>query len=121
MSEPSSSGPVKRAWNNTCPNCGVGALFVSRIRMAQTCTACDFDFSELDAGDGPASLMVLVYGALIVPLAFLLEKLVSPPLLVQAILWGVVMVIATLKTLRPLKALMIGWQFRIRDPEKRYF
>ena len=89
--------------------------------MAETCTACDFDFSELDAGDGPASFMVLIYGALIVPLAFLLDKLASPPLWVQAVLWGVVMVIATLKTLRPLKALMIGWQFRIRDPEKRYF
>jgi uncharacterized protein (DUF983 family) len=89
--------------------------------MAETCSSCDFDFSELDAGDGPASFMVLIYGAIIVPLAFLLESLISPPLWVQAVLWGAVMIIATIKTLRPLKALMIGWQFRIRDPEKRYF
>ena len=80
-----------------------------------------FDLSELDAGDGPASFLVLIYGAIVVPLAFLLEALFSPPLWVQAVLWGLIMLLATMKSLRPLKALMIGWQFRIHDPDKKYF
>ncbi|MAJ35776.1 MAG: hypothetical protein CBC12_11550 [Candidatus Puniceispirillum sp. TMED52] len=121
MLEGSPIGPVRRALNNTCPNCGEGSLFTSWLRMAPSCSSCDFDFSELDAGDGPASFLVLIYGALIVPLAFLLEVLASPPLWLQALLWGVVMLIATIKSLRPLKALIIGWQFRIHDPDKKYF
>lgn len=114
------SGPMARALHNKCPNCGDGALFSSHIGMARRCSSCDFDYTELDAGDGPAFLLVFVYGALIVPLAFLLEILISPPLWFQAVLWGVVMTIATLLSLRPIKAIMIGYQFRIRDPEKRF-
>ena len=115
------SGPVRRALRNTCPNCGKGELFTSWLKMVPSCSFCHFDLSELDAGDGPASFLVLIYGAIIVPLAFLLEVLASPPLWVQAVLWGVVMLLATWKSLRPLKALMIGWQFRIHDPDKKYF
>ena len=115
------SEAIRRAWHNTCPNCGKGALFQSRLKMVETCEVCGFDLSVLDAGDGPASLLVLFYGALIVPLAFLAESLFAPPLWAQAVFWGAVMLVLTLKTLRPIKTLMIGWQFRHFDAEKRFF
>ena len=67
MKKESPSGPVRRALRNTCPNCGKGALFTSWLRMAPICTSCQFDLSELDAGDGPASFLVLIYGAIVVP------------------------------------------------------
>ena len=121
MKQESPSGAVRRALRNTCPNCGKGVLFTSWLRMAPVCSSCQFDLSELDAGDGPASFLVLIYGAIVVPLAFLLEALFSPPLWVQAVLWGLIMLLATMKSLRPLKAIMIGWQFRIHDPDKKYF
>ena len=61
-------------------------------------------------------------GAIIVPLAFLLEVLASPPLWVQAVLWGVIMLLATAKSLRPLKPddwLAIRTMIRMKFLERR--
>ncbi|XDZ65085.1 DUF983 domain-containing protein [Alphaproteobacteria bacterium LSUCC0684] len=113
----SDHGPLRRALNNTCPGCGQGKLFQGRIALVAECDTCGLDIGRYNAGDGPATLLIFVYGALIVPLAFVLESLLSPPLWVHAVLWGLVMLAATLLSLRPAKAFMVALQYRFQTPE----
>lgn len=103
--------------NGTCPDCGQGKLFLGHLKVAETCGHCGLDLSRYSAGDGPASLLIFVYGAVIVPLAFVLESFFSPPLWVHAVVWGLVMFGLTMVSLRPAKAIMIALQFRLDTPE----
>ena len=61
--------------------------------------------------------LIFIYGALIVPMAFVLETLLSPPLWVHAIVWGLVMLGATLLSLRVIKAVIVAKQFEFQTPE----
>ena len=108
---------AKIALKGVCPRCAKGELFKGPFSIAKKCNNCGLDFSRYAAGDGPASFMIFIYGALIVPLAFLLESLIAPPLWVHVIVWGGVMLVATLLSLRPLKAGMVALQFRLQTPE----
>jgi len=111
------SGPLRRAMTGTCPGCGQGKLFQDRIALVAECEDCGLDIGRYSAGDGPATLLIFVYGAIIVPLAFVLESLLSPPLWVHAVVWGGVMLAATLVSLRPAKAVMVALQYRFQTPE----
>lgn len=106
-----------RALNGTCPDCGQGKLFLGHLKVADTCAHCGLDLTRYNAGDGPATLLIFVYGALIVPLAFVLESFLAPPLWVHAVVWGLVMLGLTMVSLRPAKAIMIALQFRMDTPE----
>lgn len=110
-------GPIRHALDGFCPGCGQGKLFRGWASLQVSCSACGLEYARLNAGDGPASLMIFVYGSLIVPLAFGLELMLAPPLWVHAVLWGVVMLAATMVSLRPIKAVMIGLQYRHQTPE----
>jgi len=92
-------------------------LFLGHLKVADTCENCGLDLARYNAGDGPATLLIFVYGAVIVPLAFVLETLLAPPLWVHAVVWGVVMLALTMLSLRPAKAIMIALQFRFDTPE----
>jgi len=108
---------MRRALNGTCPDCGQGKLFQGKIAMVDQCEHCGLDIARYNAGDGPATLLIFVYGALIVPLAFVLEVLVAPPLWVHALVWGLVMLAATLVSLRVIKAIIVAKQFEFQTPE----
>lgn len=70
MSTPS---PVIAGLRLRCPRCGQGRLFRSYLKFADRCAACDADFALEDAGDGPAVFVMFLVGALVVPLAFILD------------------------------------------------
>lgn len=108
---------MRRALRGLCPDCGQGKLFKGRVALTDQCDHCGLDFTRYSAGDGPATLLIFVYGALIVPLAFLLENLLAPPLWVHAVVWGLVMLVATLLSLRVIKAMIVALQYRFQTPE----
>lgn len=56
-----------------CPNCGRGPLFESYLKLAPRCASCGASFAIADAGDGPAVFVIFIVGALVVPLAFILD------------------------------------------------
>lgn len=105
------------AVKGVCPACGKGSLFKGRVALAEQCDHCGLDFNRYTAGDGPATFLILIYGAIIVPLAFILETLLAPPLWVHAVVWGLVMLGATLLSLRVLKAAMVALQYKFQTPE----
>ena len=97
-----------------CPRCGEGKLYDGLLAVARQCPHCGLDLAAQDAGDGPAVFVVLLLGAVVVALAILVEILFSPPLWVHLVLWTPVILVGAIAMLRPLKAGLIGLQYRHR-------
>jgi len=102
-----------------CPRCGQGRLFNGYIAIAPACTACGQDFSAFDVGDGAASLVILVVGAIVVGLALVVEFTYQPPLWVHALLWAPLIVILTFGFLRLIKSALLVLQYRHKAGEGR--
>ncbi|MCC6467987.1 MAG: DUF983 domain-containing protein [Alphaproteobacteria bacterium] len=98
-----------------CPRCGRGELFDGVLSVAPVCSACGLDLKGQDSGDGPAVFVILILGALVVPMAILVEKLFSPPDWVHFVLWPPVILAGAILLLRPFKATMIALQYRHRS------
>ena len=116
---------MQRAIQCKCPRCAEASLYETRwtLNVRDHCPVCKLDLSDNDSADGPAYILIFVLGAIIVPCAIILEFNVEPPLWVHAVLWTSVALIATLLSLRPLKALVINLLYkadpgRWRDTDK---
>lgn len=110
---------VRRALASRCPACGKGALYNPGLTVAvrERCESCGLPLAAQDSGDGPAVFLIFVLGALLVPLALLVEKIFAPPLWVHGVVWTVVALGLTLGMLRPVKAFIIALQVRHRPDQ----
>lgn len=97
-----------------CPRCGRGPLFDGFLQVAERCAACGCDLWKADSGDGPAVFIIFIMGALVVPLALLVESAFAPPYWVHVAVWPPVILGGTLALLRPMKATLIALQFHHR-------
>ena len=102
-----------------CPRCGRGKLFRGFLTVVPACASCGLDLTGADSGDGPAVFIILLVGALVLPLALLTELWLAPPLWVHLLLWGPLILGASLGLLRPAKAIMIALQHKHRAGEAR--
>lgn len=103
-----------------CPECGKGRMFVGYLRLAERCADCGADFRVADAGDGPAVFAMLLVGAMVVPVAVMLEfAFQMPPLLIVAITSSLAVGLSLL-LLRPLKALLFALQWKHKAAESRF-
>ena len=109
--------PISAGLGCKCPRCGRGRLFDGFLKVAGRCSACGLDLTKQDSGDGPAVIVIFLLGALVVPLALLLEFKVEPPLWVHLMIWPVVVLGGALAMLRPLKGLMIALQYKNKASE----
>lgn len=48
-------------------------MYASYLKLAPRCAKCSADFAVADPGDGPAVFVVLVVGAIVTPLLFILQ------------------------------------------------
>ncbi len=99
-------------WRCACPRCGRGRLFEGLLTVRRACSECGLDYSLLDSQDGPAFFIIVVYSAVLIPLALWLEFAVSPPLWVHVALWGPIILGGSVLLLRPLKAWLMAQQYR---------
>jgi uncharacterized protein (DUF983 family) len=53
---------LRRGWRGKCPNCGEGRVLHSYLKMRESCSNCNQDFSAARADDGPAYLTILIVG-----------------------------------------------------------
>jgi uncharacterized protein (DUF983 family) len=100
-----------------CPRCGEGRLYEGVLTIRPACNVCGLDLRANDTGDGPAALVILVLGTVVVGLAFWVEFRFEPPLWVHALLWPAVTLPLALLMIRPLKAALVALQFRHRASE----
>ena len=110
---------AKAALFGLCPECGARTLFGGVISFAPRCTSCGLDFSRFNVGDGPAALLIMLVGAIVLPAALGLHFRVHPPLIVHIILWPLLSLALTLGGLRVAKAGLIAAEHQREGREGR--
>jgi uncharacterized protein (DUF983 family) len=116
---PSLRVPVVRGLAGRCPRCGNGKLFNGFLTVAARCERCGLDFSFADAGDGPAVFVILLAGFIVVGASVAVEILYQPPVWLQALILGSLILITTIGPLRPMKGLLIALQYHFKAAEGR--
>jgi uncharacterized protein (DUF983 family) len=117
---PSMGSVLFRGLRGRCPKCGRGKLFSGYLSVANRCGVCGQSFAEHDAADGPAVFGIFIVGGAVVALALILERWLSPPLWVHAVVWAPCIIGGSLAILRPIKGLTIALQHHFRSIEKPF-
>lgn len=104
--------PVAAALKGRCPRCGKGALFSRVIVFAPRCATCGLDFRAFNVGDGAASFLILIVGAIVTGLAMWLELSRSPPWYVHVMLWLPLTLVLSLALMRFAKAILLALEYR---------
>ena len=104
--------PVAAALKGLCPRCGATGLFRSWLDFADHCKVCGLDYRAFNVGDGPAAILTLVLGALVVGSAITIQLTLGPPIWLQLIIWLPVTVGSVVGALRIAKAALLGSEFR---------
>ena len=110
---------LKAALFGLCPECGARTLFAGPVTFAPKCSACGLDFARFNVGDGPAALLIMIIGAIVVPLALWMHFAVHPPLIVHLILWPLLVLALTLGGLRVAKGGLIAAEHQREGREGR--
>ena len=103
---PFSTGPFGR-----CPRCGEGRMFSGFLTLAPRCEVCGLDYAFADAGDGPAVLVTLFAGFVVLGIALAVEVAYEPPLWVYAVVFLPLTLVVCLGMLRPLKGFLVAAQY----------
>lgn len=107
------------ALKGLCPRCGARTLFAGPVAFAPRCRLCGLDFTSFNVGDGPAALLTLVLGAVVIAGAAILQVSADPPLWLQLALWIPVTAIAVVFALRAAKAALLSLEYRNAAREGR--
>jgi uncharacterized protein (DUF983 family) len=94
-----------------CPRCGTGTLFAGPVTYAARCEACGLDYSSFNVGDGAASFLILIVGAVITGLALWLELSVEPAWWVHVLLWLPLTLILSVGLMRLAKGLLLALEY----------
>ena len=109
----------KAALLGLCPECGAPTLFAGPISFADRCRACGLDFARFNVGDGPAAILIMIVGAIVLPAALVLHFSLHPPLIVHLILWPALTLALTLGGLRVAKGWLIAAEHQREGHEGR--
>jgi uncharacterized protein (DUF983 family) len=104
--------PMRAGLRCRCPRCGRGALFKGLLTVRERCEVCGLDLSPHDSGDGPAVFVILILGALMMPLIFWVEFTFEPPTWVHLVVWLPVIFILAVMMLRPMKAILVAYHYK---------
>ena len=110
-------GLVPAALFGLCPDCGGKTLFSGPIQFSDKCSGCGLDYSAFNVGDGPAALLTMAIGALIIVAAINLEIVAHPPFWVHALIWVPVTVIMVVLSLRFAKGALLIAEHRNKAKE----
>jgi uncharacterized protein (DUF983 family) len=108
---------AKAALFGLCPQCGHKTLFAGLGQFADSCANCGLDFSSYNVGDGPAALLTMAIGALIIVLTLIVDTAFHPPFWVHVIIWVPFTAALTVITLRMAKAALLAAEHRNRARE----
>lgn len=111
--------PFVAGLKSRCPRCGEGHLFEGFLKVSDKCESCGLDFDFADSGDGPAVLIIIVAGAIVMVLWAIVEALFHPPVAVHLLIWIPTTIILCLLLMRPFKATMIALQYKNEAREGR--
>ncbi|MEK6542157.1 MAG: DUF983 domain-containing protein [Pseudomonadota bacterium] len=103
-----------------CPACGARGLFSGVVRFSDRCGTCGLDYSSYNVGDGPAALLIMLVGAIVVTGAVSLQLSQHPPFWVHILLWVPISTALVVGLLRVAKAALLITEHRrqARDGRK---
>ena len=105
---------MARGFRRRCPNCGEGHMFVSYLKVADSCPVCREELHHHRADDGPAYLTILIVGHLLgFAMHFAWVKFRPEPL-VMATVFTIGCTALSLYLLPRLKGLIVGIQWAKR-------
>jgi uncharacterized protein (DUF983 family) len=119
---PSSKGQpgiAEAALFGLCPECSAKTLFAGPARFAERCGKCGLDYDSFNVGDGPAAILTLILGALIIAAAIGLDIAIRPPFWVHVLIWVPVTITMVLCSLRLAKAALLISEHRNNAKEGR--
>ena len=111
--------PASAALAGRCPHCGRGKLFRGFLDVAERCTVCGLSYSFADAGDGPAFFVSFAALIVVVGLALVIDAAYEPPVWLLMLILLPLVLLLCLGTLRPVKGLIIGLQYRNKAEQGR--
>ncbi len=85
-------------------------MFSGFLKFADSCSYCGKDFGNADAGDGPAVFVILIGGALVVPVALAIEFMFHPPAWVHLLIALPLAMVVCMSLLRPFKSTLFALQ-----------
>ncbi len=103
--------PISTGLSGRCPRCGEGRMFSGFLTVAQKCEVCGLDYGFADSGDGPAVLVTLFAGFVVLGIALAVEVAYEPPLWVHAVVFLPLTLVVCLGMLRPLKGFLVAAQY----------
>jgi uncharacterized protein (DUF983 family) len=103
--------PFVTGFAGRCPRCGEGRVFAGFLTVAPKCDVCGLDLGFADTGDGPAVLVSLLAGFVVLGLALAVEVSYEPPFWVYAVVFIPLTLVVCLGMLRPLKGFLIASQY----------
>ena len=104
--------PYATGVSGRCPRCGGGKLFDGFLELAPRCEACGLDYGLADAGDGPAVIVTLLAGFIVVGTALVVEVKYEPPMWLHLAIFLPMTIVVCLGILRPLKGVLVSLQYR---------
>ena len=104
--------PYATGLSGRCPRCGGGNLFNGFLDLAPRCEACGLDYGFADAGDGPAVIVTLLAGFIVVGAALVVEVKYEPPIWLHLAIFLPLTLVVCLGMLRPLKGILVSLQYR---------
>lgn len=111
--------PSQAGLAGKCPRCGRGGLFDGFLSLKTACPRCGLDYSQADAGDGPAVFVIFITGTLGVVAALILRFGFGAPPWAVLLLAVLITTGLTFALLRPMKGLLVALQYRNRAREGR--
>ena len=118
-SAPARINPIRAGLLCRCPNCGKGPLFEGFLKVRPVCKACGYDLASVATGDGAASFIMQIAGALVGFSALYVEIAFSPPMWLHLIVWLPLVAALSLSLMRPGKGLMTALHMRNTAREVR--
>ena len=76
---PGYRSPIASGLAGVCPRCGQGKLLRGFLKPAPSCSNCGLDFHAEETGDGPIAFVILIWGAIVMGVAFWAEFALNPP------------------------------------------
>lgn len=100
-----------------CPVCRRGKLFSSFLTVTETCPDCGAKLGAHDIGDGAAVFLIFLLGALLIPLAWLVDLKFAPPVWVHLLYIGALGGGILFFLMPAVKAYILLLEYRHRPPK----
>lgn len=111
---------MRRGFSGKCPKCGDGALLAGYLKPNAACGTCGEETGAIYTADIAPYFTIMIVGHIVIPLLLATEKMIAPPVWLQAVFWPAFALALTLWLLPRVKGSIMGlmWALGMRGHEQ---